>query len=401
MEKQIPVLYQEKSDCCGCGACMNICPRKAISMTEDECGFVYPEIDVELCIRCGKCKKVCAFQNTEEINYPLKTIAAVSKNKEQASNSASGGIFAAIAELFIKNNGVVYGAAFDEMWNVSHREISKVEELHVLQGSKYVQSNIGLTYTQAKEKLENGKKVLFSGTPCQIAGLKKYLGKKYENLLTIDIVCHGVPSGKIFQSYIKYLENKEDGTLKYFTFRDKKIGWGINGCAKFETPSGKIKEKKLWQSASSYLYYFVKGWIYRENCYYCKYAGKNRPGDITLGDYWGIEKEHPEYLQSSGWDENKGISVVIANSEKGEKYLHQIECLDTRPSLFEKAARANDQLNHPSSEGKRNEILSAFMKAGWCELEREYQKSIGLKRYASQLKAMIPKKLKKCLKSQI
>lgn len=401
MEKQIPVLYQEKSDCCGCGACMNICPRKAISMTEDECGFVYPEIDAELCIRCGKCKKVCAFQNTEETNYPLRTIAAVSKNKEQASNSASGGIFAAIAELFIKNNGVVYGAAFDEAWNVSHREISKVDEIHVLQGSKYVQSNIGLTYTQAKEKLENGNKVLFSGTPCQIAGLKKYLGKNYENLLTIDIVCHGVPSGKIFQSYIKYLENKENGTLKYFTFRDKTIGWGINGCAKFETRSGKIKEKRLWQSASSYLYYFVKGWIYRENCYCCKYAGKNRPGDITLGDYWGIEKEHPEYLKSSGWDENNGISVVIANSENGEKYLHQIECLDIRPSLFEKAARANDQLNHPSSEGKRSEILSAFMRAGWCELESEYQKNIGLKRYASQLKAMIPKKLKKCLKSQI
>ena len=401
MEKQIPVLYKKKSDCCGCGACMNICPRKAISMTEDECGFVYPEINAELCIRCGKCKKVCAFQNTEETNYPLKTVATVSKNKEQASNSASGGIFAAIAEQFISDNGVVYGAAFDEKWGVSHREVSKEDELPVLQGSKYVQSSIGFTYTQAKENLESGKMVLFSGTPCQIAGFKKYLGKEYGNLLTIDIICHGVPSEKIFQSYIKYLENKEGGSLKYFTFRDKKIGWGINGCAKFETHNGKIKEKKLWQSASSYLYYFVKGWIYRENCYCCKYAGKNRPGDITLGDYWGIEKEHPEYLQSSGWDENKGISVVIANSEKGEKYLHQVECLDTKTSLFEKAAQANDQLRHPSSEGKRKEILSAFIKNGWYELEREYQKNIGLKKYSSQIKAMIPKELKKWLKSQI
>lgn len=400
MEKNIPVLYKEKSECCGCGACLNICPRNAISMVEDECGFLYPEIDDNVCIRCKKCTLVCAFQNINENNKPLKTYAAVSKNKEQAVKSASGGVFAAIAKDFLNKGGIVFGAAFNEKKEVLHKSINKIEELYLLQGSKYVQSKIGNTYKEVKDLLIDGNKVLFSGTPCQVAGLKSYLGKEYDGLLTVDIICHGVPSEKIFQSYLQFMEDKYGGGLTYFTFRDKNIGWGINGKAIFEDKTGKKKKVTLWQSGSSYLFYFIKGWIYRENCYHCKYAGRHRPGDITLGDYWGIEKQHPDFL-TDGWDESKGISVVIANTEKGQAALERLQEIEFKQSTFEKAAAGNGQLNHPSKEGKRNEILNLYQNGGWNALEQRYQKKIGLRKYSSQIKAVIPKKIKRWLKAKI
>lgn len=400
MEKNIPVLYQEKSDCCGCGACLNICPRNAIRMAADECGFLYPKIDVDLCVGCRKCTSVCAFQNINENNTPLNTYAAVSQNKEQAVKSASGGIFASLAEDYINKGGIVFGAAFDEKRGVSHRSINKTEMLYLLQGSKYVQSKIGNTYKETKELLNSGRKVLFSGTPCQIAGLKSYLGKEYDGLLTVDIICHGVPSEKIFQSYLRFIEDKYEGKLTDFTFRDKNIGWGINGKAVFENQAGKKKKVTLWQSGSSYLFYFIKGWIYRENCYRCKYAGAHRPGDITLGDYWGIEKQHPEFL-SDGWDESKGISVVIANTEKGKVALEGLQEVEFRQSTFKKAAVANGQLRHPSEQGKRSEILELYRSGGWNALEQMYQKKIGLKKYSSQIKAIIPQNIKRWLKANI
>lgn len=398
MEKNVPILYKNREDCCGCGACVNICPRTAINMVEDEYGFLYPQIDESKCVRCQKCKTVCAFQNVKEKNEPLETYAAISKNREQASQSASGGIFAALATQVIQEGGIVFGAAFSENYGVAHRGIEDVEHLFFLQGSKYVQSKIGNTYQQAKGYLEKGKKVLFSGTPCQIAGLKSFLGKKYVNLLTVDIICHGVPSEKIFLSYLHSLEKKYGGKIKYFTFRDKRIGWGINGRVVFDVENRKNKSIRLWQSGSSYLYYFIRGWLYRENCYRCKYAGRNRPGDITLGDYWGIEKQHPEFL-SSGWDEGNGISVIVVNTEKGQNILGELKKIECKQSQFEKAAVANGQLKHPSEKGKRNEILELYKKNGWGALEKRYKKKIGIKKYSSQIKYVIPKRLKRWLKA--
>ena len=198
------------------------------------------------------------------------------------------------------------------------------------------------------------------------------------------------------------LERKYEGKIKYFTFRDKKIGWGINGKVVLSLKNKKTKSVKLWQSGSSYLYYFIKGWLYRENCYRCKYAGKNRPGDITLGDYWGIEKQHPEYLNGAdGWDESNGISVVIANTSKGLEVLNEIDGLEMRSSTFEKAAYGNKQLMHPSEKGKRQEILEQYRIGGWDALENRYQKKIGIRKYASQVKALIPLKIKRWLKGRI
>lgn len=392
MEKTIPILFHDKENCCGCGACMNVCPVGAVSMSEDKCGYIYPKIDEKKCIRCGKCKSVCAFQSRQEMNEPVETFAAVSKNKVRTKKSASGGIFAAIAEEFLSKGGHVFGAAFTNDWGISHKCISTVDELHVLQGSKYAQSNTLDTFSQAKQLLEKGKRVLYSGTPCQIAGLKAFLGKEYDNLLTIDIICHGVPSEKMLKDYLNYLSTGHKDKVDNFTFRDKSIGWGKNG-------SIVINDKRviLWESASSYLYYFAEGWLSRKNCYQCKYASKHRPADITLGDYWGIEKQHPEYL-SSGWDESEGISVVIANTQKGLSVLNSCSSIEMKQSTFEKAAVANHQLKAPVEKGKRDEIVTLYGEQGWEALEVRFKKNIGIKRYSSQIKSMIPLKLKRWLK---
>lgn len=392
------VLYTDKKNCCGCGACANICPKNAISMQEDKSGFIYPHINNDLCIKCKKCRTVCAFQNTEIKNNPLRTFAAVGKNPSVNRHSASGGIFASLAGQFIKNGGIVFGAAFDSNWKVNHIRADNTDSLKRIQGSKYVQSSTGKTFSEVKKLLDNGKKIFYSGTPCQIAGLYGFLGKDYENLITADLICHGVPNNRMLTEYIASIEKKENGKIKKFSFRDKSIGWGINGSVIIEKNNSRFK-KKLWQSASPYLYYFSAGWIYRECCYECKYACEHRPADITLGDYWGIEKAHPEYLGKDGWNEKNGISVVIANTEKGVDFINNYhECADFRKSDFQSASARNSQLKKPSNSGKRNEIIEIYTREGWEALEERFNKNIGLRKYSSLVKTLIPQKIKRILK---
>lgn len=391
MESKI-VLFDKKEKCCGCWACMNACPQKAISMQEDEYGFLYPQIDVNLCIQCGICRRVCNFQNKTETNTPMQTFAACAKSESILKNSSSGGVFAALAKTSLASGGVVFGAAFEESWKVSHVGIETIETLHKLQGSKYVQSNIGFTYQQVKGLLKKGKLVLYSGTPCQIAGLYGYLGKDDENLLTVDLICHGVPNQRMFQDYLKSFGEVED-----FTFRDKSLGWGENGKVIVKDQK---KQQKVWQSASPYLYYFSQGLICRDSCYQCKYTCQHRPADITLGDYWGIEKQHPDYLSKNGFDATKGISVVIANTSKGVKAIQSVaQLMDMKESTFEKAAAGNDQLIRPTvKKPQRQEILELYAQQGWDAVAERFEKIIGFRKYSSEIKAHIPIWCKKILK---
>lgn len=391
MQSEI-VLFDEKENCCGCGACMNVCPKKAISMQEDEYGFLYPQIDADLCVKCGACQRVCNFQYKEEINTPVQTFAACAKSDSIRKRSASGGAFASLANKTLAMNGIVFGAAFDESWKVCHTSIESEEKLHKLQGSKYVQSDVGTTYQQVKELLKEGRRVLYSGTPCQIAGLYGFLGKDNENLLTVDLICHGVPNQRILQDYLKSF-----GETEYFTFRDKSLGWGINGKVAVR---GSKKSRKLWQSASPYLYYFSQGFIYRDSCYKCKYTCQHRPADITLGDYWGIEKQHPEYLDKDGFDTRKGISVMIANTKKGAEAIQSTtQFLYIKESTFEKAAAGNAQLVRPTQKKpQRQEILDLYSKQGWEAVAKRFDNNIGLRRYSSIVKSLLPAKVKSLLK---
>ena len=384
-------IYDDKAHCCGCAACVNICPKQAVHMQEDECGFIYPEIDETKCIFCGLCKKVCSFQSGEGGQVPIAYYAAICNDKELVKKSASAGVFAVLASDILKQGGMVFGASFDEEWNVRHISVKSSSDLEKLQGSKYAQSSVGLTYSDAKKALEDKKTVLFSGTPCQIAGLNGFLDKKYDNLLTVDIVCHGVPSNKMLKEYLKIIEYKNKGSIDKFTFRDKSIGWGINGSAIIRG-----KKIKLWQSASSYLHYFSKGWIYRDSCYKCKYACLKRTSDITIGDYWGIEKEHPDIIGK--WNEDEAVSLIIINSSKGKKAISEIKLLQLEPSNYDKMKRRNKQLECPTDIGQRDILVNIFIREGWNGIEKEFENNVGIKKYYSQIKAMIPVYIRRKLK---
>ena len=372
-------LFDDKKNCCACGACMNICPKSAISMKADEYGFLYPQINTDLCIECGMCKKVCSYQNKTESNSPLKVYAAVTKSTD-ISKSASGGIFAAIAQKIIEDGGIVFGASMEYKNGALtpvHIGVETKDELIKLMGSKYVQSSIANTYKELKSELNKKRKVLYSGTPCQIAGLKGYLQKDYENLYTVDIVCHGVPSAQFFSDYINNLENKLKGKIIDFKFRDKNVGWGHTAKVTYICNQ---KEKYKWipNGESSYFSSFLNTDIDRENCYSCKYANSHRPGDISLGDYWGIEKMHPEYLvQNGGFIKvQDGSSCIIANTQKGLTLIDL--CKDRiayKESEFEKAAKGNGQLNRPSKRGKdRGLIMDAYKNGGYEAVEKVFIK---------------------------
>ena len=394
-------LFRDKRECSGCGACYSVCPRKAIKLVEDGCGFVYPQIEREKCVNCGLCKKVCNYQNNSIVGEPAVTYVGMGITPDLVRHSASGGVFAELATQFILKGGYVCGAAFDDKWNVKHIIINNCKDLFKIQGSKYVQSETGPCFHEIRSLLAKGEKVLFSGTPCQVDGLRGVLNSlnvSCEKLFTIDIICHGVPSSKMFHDFLHYQENKIGCEIVSFTFRDKRLGWGINGSVEYDSPNG-IKKKKCWESSTSYVYYFKRGLIFRENCYYCKYACKNRPADITLGDFWGIEKVHPEYIGRNKWDENNGISVAIVNSKKGQALLNNYgQNIELKLSSFENAAMKNHNLLRPTPCPRgRAELLRRYECNGWQALEKSFKK-LGWRRYTSQIKKMIPKRLKQLLK---
>jgi len=307
----------EKTNCCACQACFNICPKQAIEMVEDENGFMYPKVNKEKCINCGVCEKVCPILNQTKIENTPKAFACMNKNEEVRLESTSGGIFTLIATVIIKKGGVVFGAAFDEEFGVYHTYCETIEELKKFRGSKYLQSNIKDSYKKAKEFLDSGRYVLFTGTPCQIEGFKSYLlGKEYSNLYLQDIICHGVPSPKVWKLYKEYREKKIDSNLTKMSFRSKKEeGWNrYHISMNFENQ----KEYTKLHNDDVYMKAFLKHLSLRESCTDCKFKKKNRISDITLADFWGIKNIKPEL------NDEKGTSLVIVNSGKGKELLNAI-----------------------------------------------------------------------------
>jgi len=306
----------KKQNCCGCYACYNICPQKCISMQSDNEGFWYPVVDIEECNDCGLCEKVCPVLNKKIVeNHPV-AYACINKDNKIRELSSSGGMFTIIAEKVIANNGVVFGAGFDDEFNVVHSWTDNLDGLSNFRGSKYVQSCIGNTYKQAKSFLKQGKQVLFSGTPCQIAGLRSYFGKDYDGLICLDIVCHGVPSPKIWQIYKNYLEKVYQAKAQRITFRCKNCGWKLYSVSlSFDNDteySQKFTENIFMQG-------FLKNLYLRPSCYDCSFKTLNRQSDITLADFWGIQNVLPKF------DDDKGTSLVFVNSTNGKSMFDQIK----------------------------------------------------------------------------
>lgn len=327
-----------KEKCVGCKSCEQSCPKHCISMEENKEGFWYPVVDEKNCVECGKCLKTCPVENAEQHrNTPQTVWAWRNKNDVDLMKSASGGAADSAAKAVLQMGGVVYGAAYDEQLVVSHIEIESNVRREKVQSSKYVQSDPNNSYSKVKQRLAEGKKVLYTGTPCQIAGLYAFFGGDKPNLYTVDLICHGVPSPKFFKKYIEYQNRQTDGRVIYFNFRSKdKRGWGTQYLLKTKT-----KTKTL--SLDRYGKHFMDGDCYRESCYQCAYANTSRVGDITVGDFWGIAKSHP------GFNSPKGVSSVFVNTEKGQELFEEMKPFaETESATLEEAMVKQGNLVKPS-----------------------------------------------------
>lgn len=305
---------KEKHTCYGCRACEQICPKGAIRMTEDKEGFLYPLINKEMCINCSLCGDVCPYERKEE-NSIGKTYAAQIKDADALMESASGGAFSWMANYVVQNNGYVSGCIFDDNLKPIHIVTNDKEDLVKMHGSKYVQSDMKSIYSEIELLLKNNQLVLFTGTPCQVAGLKGYLRKSYDKLITMDLICHGVPSSKLFLEYIK-AEKRKGKNIQEIKFRDKKMnGWCSQGSIAF---NGKKKNISPFNN-SYYYYYYLGNYVSRYSCYTCKYSSMERPGDITIGDCWNVRDD------LSDIDTAKGFSAIIINSVKGQQMFEKLK----------------------------------------------------------------------------
>ena len=402
MKENVMILNFEKSTCCGCTACESICPKQAITMQPDENGFTYPHVDTEKCINCSLCQKVCSYQNTLPPVSAKNVFAAISQNTD-LSTSASGGLFATLAKSVLNDNGIVYGSAMlyeNDKLHVRHIKATSIEQSNLLKGSKYVHSNMQGIFPDVLTELKLGKTVLFSGTPCQIAGLKGFLQKDYSNLYTIDIICHGVPSEQLFQQYIAYEENKHNLKIKDFRFRDKKQGWKLHGSMTFSTNETIYFEPE----ESSYYQLFLNSYTYRENCYSCPYASDHRPGDITIGDYWCIELVHPELLIENGGEINheKGVSCMIINNDKGNELFSRYGSgIKHWKSSYENASKYNRQLTAPSHLKEERNIVLELARNNYKSLDIWYRKRLIPIKIRRKIRASVPNPIKNFIKKSL
>ena len=374
----MPDVLTDKRKCCGCSACSHVCPKECIAMLEDNEGFLYPEIDSNKCIECDKCRKVCPVLNADsgkERNirdkvYPV-AYGGWNLDNDTRSESSSGGAFSIMAEKILEQGGKVYGCALDNNMNAVHIGVNTKKELYRLRGSKYVQSEIGNVYREIKSILESGRKVLFVGTPCQAAGLNSYLGKHYENLYKVDFICHGVPSPKVFKSYINHLEKERGAQITTFKFRNKDHGWHSSGMQlgtliKFDNHKD-IRKYPAFRD--TYMNGFLKDIYLRPSCYNC--AFKKLPKDyvdFTIADFWGVNRV------SKNLNDGKGTSLILVHNDHGAAFWDQIKAgFYYQQVNLESALKHNRSIVCSVAENSgRERFFIEFKEKGYDYVERKY-----------------------------
>ena len=374
----------DKSQCCGCTACASICTHDAITMQPDVMGFLYPVVDKDKCVDCGLCEKVCAFNDHYDtgLNLPQPdAYAARHKDMKEVETSRSGAAFIAISDYVLEQGGVVYGAGYTDHFRVVHKRATTKEDRDEFKGSKYVQSDLTGVFRQVKQDLKDGLTVLFSGTPCQTAGLHAYVGKKLRaNLILVDIVCHGVPGPYIWRDYIAYLEKKQGDKICWVNFRDKQeFGWKAHKeTFKFVNGGGKM----------SFTYLFYQHIMFRHSCGKCHYTNTKRPSDITIADFWGWEKTDPDINK-----DDKGVSLILVNTEKGHKLFDVVkDRMAVIPAKLEDCMQPN--LRHPSPiNDHRDKFEKAYKKYGFEYVYYRYG-NIGPVWRLRQIKSFIKKMIR-------
>lgn len=382
----------QRKECTACGACVQKCPKNCIELKSDKNGFLYPSVNISECIDCGLCDKVCPIGKHENEACAPRAFACVNNSKEDLLRETSGGVFGAIAKLVLGDGGVVYGCAYTDHMQATHIRIDSIDDLHLLFGSKYVQSNTRRTYAECEQDLKAGKWVLYSGTPCQIAGLKAYLQKEYENLLTVDLVCHGVASQAYFDKFIELLEKENGAVCTDYSFRSKKnAGWSVAGVASFKDCGGRVFEKKQYYFSNYYYCYYLGCSTYRDSCYSCEYASLNRVGDFTLGDFWGAEG-----LQIP-FNTEDGCSLVLINSDAAKKVFEKLDIRKQEIPLDE-AVKYNKQLSSPSvARYDRDELLREYREESAETIQNSFKKRSKKQILIGKIKYLIPKSIKRLL----
>lgn len=343
------LVIKDKTLCSGCSACEKICPKNCIQMIADAEGFLYPKTDEKACVNCGLCEKVCPITNKKNIQNQIAAAYAVFNNdNEVRKKSSSGGIFALLAKTIIEKSGYVFGVGYNEDLTVAHKMVESENQINDLRGSKYVQSDVNETFLKVKQVLEQGSLALFTGTPCQIEGLYSFLGKEYENLITQDVVCHGVSSPLVWKNYLKEQQNKFGAKPIKASFRDKRKSWSeFSMSLTFE--NGKTYSKTLNKDVM--LQAFLNNLCLRPSCYNCKFKQKVHASDITLADFWGIEKVEPSL------NDGNGVSLVVINSEKGERLFNELKGnITSKLVSYDQAIKFNsavlNSVNPPSNRAQ-------------------------------------------------